>query len=199
MTAHPAEDIRQDTRTRILDEAERLFRHYGYAKTTVADIARELGMSPANVYRFFPSKAAINEAIAERMLAERVTESRRIARGPGTPTERMRELLLANHRMTLDAFIAEKKVHEMVSVAIHEQWEVVQRFIHATTEIFAEVIRQGMEAGEFAEGDAHRIARCAHQCYVTYIHPELVVQCLTDPERAQPEVLADFILRALRA
>jgi AcrR family transcriptional regulator len=38
----------------------------GYQKTAVADIARELGMSPANVYRFFPSKSAINEATRTR-------------------------------------------------------------------------------------------------------------------------------------
>ena len=50
------------TRARIEETAERLFRTMGYQKTAVADIARELGMSPANVYRFFPSKSAINEA-----------------------------------------------------------------------------------------------------------------------------------------
>ena len=51
------------TRAAIVEAAERLFRTLGYQKTTVADIARALRMSPANVYRFFPSKAAINEAI----------------------------------------------------------------------------------------------------------------------------------------
>ncbi|MBR7551869.1 helix-turn-helix transcriptional regulator, partial [Mycobacterium tuberculosis] len=55
-----------DTRSRIMIEAERLFRHFGYNKTTVADIAREMGMSPANIYRFFASKAALMEAMAER-------------------------------------------------------------------------------------------------------------------------------------
>ena len=58
----------EETRARIEETAERLFRVMGYQKTAVADIARELGMSPANVYRFFPSKSAINEAIAERLL-----------------------------------------------------------------------------------------------------------------------------------
>ena len=42
--------------------AERLFREIGYQKTTVADIAKELRMSPANVYRFFDSKKAIPRA-----------------------------------------------------------------------------------------------------------------------------------------
>jgi DNA-binding NarL/FixJ family response regulator len=44
------------------ETAERLFRQFGYQKTTVADIAAALGMSPANIYRFFASKAAIKDA-----------------------------------------------------------------------------------------------------------------------------------------
>jgi hypothetical protein len=46
----PAETLedRPDTRTRILDVADRLFRHYGYAKTTVADLARELEIGRAS-------------------------------------------------------------------------------------------------------------------------------------------------------
>ena len=47
-----SENIETDTRERILVVAERLFRQIGYQKTTVADIAKELRMSPANVYRF---------------------------------------------------------------------------------------------------------------------------------------------------
>ena len=57
-----AEHIEPDTRERILEVALRLFREIGYQKTTVADIAKVLRMSPANVYRFFDSKKAIHEA-----------------------------------------------------------------------------------------------------------------------------------------
>src|SRR3712207_4446051 len=80
------------TRARIEETAERLFRAMGYQKTAVADIARELGMSPANIYRFFPSKSAINEAIAERTLGAMLAEIEAIARGEGTATERLRRL-----------------------------------------------------------------------------------------------------------
>src|ERR1043165_3695783 len=59
-----------DTRARIMDTADALFRRLGFAKTTVADIAAELGMSPANVYRFFPSKNAIVESICQSCLSE---------------------------------------------------------------------------------------------------------------------------------
>ncbi|MCC8956202.1 helix-turn-helix transcriptional regulator [Bradyrhizobium sp. Pear77] len=51
-------------RRRIVQAAIRLHREIGFRKTTVADIARGASMSPANVYRFFPSRQAIDETIA---------------------------------------------------------------------------------------------------------------------------------------
>jgi AcrR family transcriptional regulator len=57
-----------DTRERILDAAGALLRRHGLAKTTVVDVARALGMSHANIYRHFASKAALRAAVAERWL-----------------------------------------------------------------------------------------------------------------------------------
>jgi AcrR family transcriptional regulator len=71
-------------RGRIIEAAEALFRRLGYAKTTVADIAAELKMSPANVYRFFSSKHAIVEAICERSLRELEEKAWQAARGRGS-------------------------------------------------------------------------------------------------------------------
>ena len=71
-----SDHIEPDTRERILEVAERLFREIGYQKTTVADIAKVLRMSPANVYRFFNSKKAIHEGVA-RVLMGQVEVTRR--------------------------------------------------------------------------------------------------------------------------
>src|SRR6266851_3695750 len=65
-----SDHIEPDTRERILVVAERLFREIGYQKTTVADIAKVLRMSPANVYRFFDSKKAIHEGVARSLMGE---------------------------------------------------------------------------------------------------------------------------------
>ena len=51
---------------RILDAAERCFVRAGFHRTTMQDVAAEAGMSPGNLYRYFPSKDAIASGIAER-------------------------------------------------------------------------------------------------------------------------------------
>ncbi|MGA2637240.1 helix-turn-helix domain-containing protein, partial [Methylocella sp.] len=48
---------KHETSIGIVEVAARLFGQIGFQKTTVSDIARELHMSPANVYRFFSAKA----------------------------------------------------------------------------------------------------------------------------------------------
>src|SRR6201985_3569371 len=94
-----SENIETDTRERILVVAERLFRQLGYQKTTVGDIAKELRMSPANVYRFFDSKKAIHEGVARRLMGEVEHAAEAIANKPGSAIDRMRDLLTTLHRI----------------------------------------------------------------------------------------------------
>ena len=55
-----------DRRSRILDAAERCFVRTGFHRTTMQDVAAEAGMSPGNLYRYFPSKDAIVGGLTER-------------------------------------------------------------------------------------------------------------------------------------
>src|SRR5712675_2434481 len=113
-----SEHVEPDTRERILVVAERLFRQIGYQKTTVADIARELRMSPANIYRFFPSKAAICEAIAERVLDQIVAAVWATARGAGPAPDRVRALFRLLQEQTVALFFHERRMHDMVAAAL---------------------------------------------------------------------------------
>ena len=63
-----------DRRTEILDAAERCFARSGFHQASMQEICGEAGMSPGNLYRYFPSKEAIIEAIAERDRAQAVAD-----------------------------------------------------------------------------------------------------------------------------
>src|SRR5215470_12209652 len=120
-----ADHIELDVRERILVTAERLFREIGYQKTTVADIAKALRMSPANVYRFFGSKSSINAGVARRLMGEVEQASQAIAaRKRKGAAGRLRELLTTIHRMNADRYVGDSKMHEMVACAMEENWEV---------------------------------------------------------------------------
>ena len=59
--------MRKDTvRDRIIHAAKCRFSHFGYGKTTMAEVAGDCAMSPGNLYRFFPGKLRV----ARMMLIE---------------------------------------------------------------------------------------------------------------------------------
>lgn len=196
-------DSQAVTRARIADAAEQLFRSLGYQKTAVADIARECGMSPANVYRFFASKSAINEAITQRLLTGIVAELDAIATGEGTAEERLRASMRLMFQRDITLFFREKRLHDMVTAAMTEHWGVIERFIEGLVGVWARLLAEGMEKGEFRPRDPLQSAMTLKQCTMLWMHPVLIADCLShgfEAERmaADLEAAMDLLMDALR-
>jgi AcrR family transcriptional regulator len=186
-----------DVRARILTTAERLFREIGYQKTTVADIARELRMSPANVYRFFDSKKSINAGVAKRLMGEVEDASRKIASGRTGASERLRQLLSTIHRMNSDRYVADAKMHDMVAVAMEEDWEVCRMHMECIIGTIATVIADGVASGEFRVADVNVAANCTCAAMVRFFHPQLIADCADKPEPTLDQMI-DFAIAALK-
>jgi len=191
-----SEQVEPDTRERILVVAERLFRQIGYQKTTVADIAKELRMSPANVYRFFDSKKAIHEGVCRALMGEVEAEAQRIAAIPGPASVRLRELVKTIHRMNSERYVGDSKLHEMVEIAMQESWEVCLAHMELITKIIGSVIAQGAESGEFEVTDLPLAAMCTCTAMIRFFHPQMIAQSVNKPGPSIDEMI-DFVLAGL--
>jgi AcrR family transcriptional regulator len=188
-----------DTRARIMDTAEALFRRLGYAKTAVADIAGELKMSPANVYRFFSSKNAIIEAICQRCLGELEDRAWAVARSRGSAAERLEQLvleILAYHR---ENHLTEQRVNDMVLAAIELSWGAIRAHKEHMRMVFEAVLREGIERGEFERVEPRETSRLMMISLVNFCHPVLVAQYLQDEGDLEADARATirFLLRAI--
>ncbi len=189
---------RQENIDRILDAAERLFKHYGYSKTNVADIARELGMSPANIYRFFSSKTEIHQALCKRMLDASYQAAHAIAHRRSSASERLRDYVIDQHQMTVETMLDQKKVHEMVVVAMENDWPVIEDYIERLRLLIEAVIAEGIAAGEFREQDAALASECFMSAITILCHPQLVAKGLAESRISTPLDLIEYAIRALK-
>jgi AcrR family transcriptional regulator len=189
--------IETDVQERILVTAERLFREIGYQKTTVADIAKALQMSPANVYRFFDSKKSINAGVARRLMGEVEQASHAIAATRGDAARRLRELLTTIHRMNSDRYVGDSKMHEMVAVAMEENWDVCKAHMHCLVEEIAAVIASGVGSGEFRVPDVGIAAMCTCAAMVRFFHPQLIAESANKPGPTLDQMI-DFVIAGLR-
>ena len=188
-----------DTRARIIETADTLFRRLGFAKTAVADIAAELGMSPANVYRFFPSKNAIVEAICQRCLATLEEKAWAVARSRGSAASRMERLvleILAYHRENL---VTDQRVNDIVLVAMEHSWNAIEAHKEAMRGIAEMILRDGIEAGEFEPVDPRETSRSIMRALTSFTHPIVIASCLRDEEdvEAEARAIVRFLLRSI--
>ncbi len=190
-----------DTRARIMETAEALFRRLGFAKTAVADIAAELDMSPANVYRFFSSKNAIVEAICQRCLSELDQRAWAAARARSPAAERMEKLFLEIFHYHKDNLITEKRVHDIVLVAMENNWEAIEAHTETMRTVVEVILRDGIESGEFEPVDPRETSELIKRSMLHYCHPLMVAEALRERDEATVEKDARasvrFLIRAI--
>ncbi|MGB1108798.1 MAG: TetR/AcrR family transcriptional regulator [Gammaproteobacteria bacterium] len=145
--ASPAKDVRDD----IIDAAEERFRHYGYRKTNVGEIAGDVGMSAGNLYRYFENKEDIAAACALRCMSRLDDELSTILETTEiSASRRLEQYVLTNLRFNHDQAHNHPHISEMVETVVGQRPDVIHRKIQVTKGILEEIIRQGMETGEFA-------------------------------------------------
>ena len=190
------ENTETDTRTRILLVAERLFREIGYQKTTVADIAKVLKMSPANVYRFFDSKTAIHQGVATRLMGEVEAAVAIIGEEPLSPKDRLREILATIHHMNAERYVGNAKLHEMVAFAMEESWDICDAHMARLGETTAKVIAEGVAAGQFKPCDIELTAKCLCMSMCRFFHPQMIAQ-FVDKTEPTLEQMIEFVLGSI--
>lgn len=188
-----------DTRERIMETAETLFRRMGFAKTAVADIASELRMSPANIYRFFPSKIAIVQAMCQRCLSELEEKMWAIARSRGPAGERLERLQIEIFAYHKENLIEEQKVSDIVQVAMEESWDAIMAHKEVVRTAIELILRDGIDSGEFEPVDPRQTSITIMRAYAAYCHPMMIAQGLQEglDLEAEARTLSRFLLRAI--
>jgi AcrR family transcriptional regulator len=190
------DDTDAEKKACILATAEKLFRDIGYLKTTVADIAKALKMSPANVYRFFDSKKAIHEGVARRLMSEVESAAEDIAAKDAPAVERLRELLATVSRMNAERFVGDAKIHEMVAIAMEESWNVCETHIQHIVVTIGEVIADGAKAGQFKVTNIELASKIVCAAMLRFFHPQMIEQSARKPGPTLDQMI-DFIIAGL--
>ena len=188
-----------DVRTRIVRGAERLFRRLGYTKTSVADVAKEAGISTAYVYRFFPSKMAICQAVCT-VLMERLTDVLwHDVRSTLEPEAKVRRIYVRLMEEAVRQQADEERLTEMVAASMAENWDSVDAFRATLFDVSRAVIEEGAREGAFAVAHVERAATGMAATLLLCSHPVLVQEAVLDDPKARAEAIASLVVIGLCA
>ncbi len=187
-----------ELRVRILAAAHDRFSKEGYGKTTMADLAADCQCSPANLYRYYPSKQDIAAAVCQQCLDDSLATLRELVRRPGTTAEaRLRAYVLGGLKLSREDAQSGPKLNEFISYILEKRQDLVHARIQAQTSLIVEILAFGNESGEFEVGDVIATARSVYASLTLFEVP------LFQPlySEAEFEVLAngtvDLLLKGL--
>jgi len=159
------------TSERILEAAEDVLRRFGPNKATVVDVARALGVSHGSVYRHFPSKAALRDAVTEGWLHRVSAPLAEIAARKGPAPERLRQwfeaLMAAKRRKVLD----DPEMFATYFRLASDAREVVQAHVDELVGQIARIIEDGVKSGAFSVKDPKVAAKAVFDATARFHHP----------------------------
>jgi len=159
------------TPERILDAAEEVLRRYGLAKATVVDVARFLEVSHGTIYRHFPSKAALRDAVAERWLHRVSTPLAVIAQEQGSATERLERWFVQLMTLKRQKVLNEPELFATYLAIAQQARGVVQAHVSELVRQLAQIIESGIFSKEFKVADAHEAAKAVFNATIRFHHP----------------------------
>lgn len=140
-----------DTCDKILQAASERIRHFGYAKTTMAEIAADLRMSAGNLYRFFASKLDIAEALAkERRENEFKIYADIVQRSDISPREKLKMALMSDAQRIRAAVSEQPRIVEISDIIARERPGFWADSLAEERVFLRDILKEGIEKGVFA-------------------------------------------------
>ncbi len=188
----------EQIRERIIEAAEERFTHYGYGKTTMAELARDCDMSSGNLYRFFPSKLDIAEEICRRASIQTADALTAILDTPGrSGAERLRDFLFQDLQTTFHALEKNPRIVEMAQLITAERPEFHNEGLKRERDVLAGILMMGREAGEFEVPDPVFTAEMIQAATLKFSYPQLFSRLSLEKLERELEGVYQLIVRGL--
>jgi AcrR family transcriptional regulator len=159
------------TREQILEAAEEVLRRFGPAKATVVDVARVLRVSHGSVYRHFPSKTALREAVAERWLDRAHAPLPAVVASAQPPPDRLRHWLSTLFATKRAKVLSDPELFATYVTLVAESSAVIDAHVSGLVAQLARIIGDGVAAGDFAVADVDRAARAVFDATTRFHDP----------------------------
>ncbi len=186
------------TDERILGIAADHVRRFGFERTTVVGVAREAGMTHANVYRYFPSKMALADALTAGWLGGIETVLVEVADAPDPADDKLERMLLALAASHRDRLEAEPKLFDLYVDAYDAMRGVARKHRSRVRMLIDRVVEEGVGSGVFAVRRREKAVTLILDAAFRFLHPIAVRIDREAPRKVMDERLASVVRVVLR-
>ena len=187
------------TPERILEVTEDVLRRFGLAKATVVDVARALDVSHGSVYRHFPSKASLREAVAKRWLERVSTPLGKIAESSGPAPVKLERWLRALFVAKQKRVLEDPEMFATYLTLAQEACKTVRGHRECLSDQLALILSDGVKQGAFQIADAKATALSILDASTRFHHPAHSDEWKDPQLSARIDALIALVLKGIEA
>jgi AcrR family transcriptional regulator len=195
---HPGTTSDLERRRRILQEARRRLEHYGFEKTTMAEIAADAGIAVGTLYLYFRNKEDLLFAFGKECQDRYVDAQQQLARSRIPPAERLRQLTHLRVLGLKEQMEATPHGGEILMGMMQTGHTCCQARERLEVEMIEQILREGIASGEFSVEDPARAAR-AFRCAFSGLLPPASLGRPAEGVRREVDAVYELVLRGLKA
>lgn len=178
---------------RILELAADHVRRFGAARLTVVAVARDAGMSHGNVYRYFPSKEALFDALTEQWLKPIEAACRTIADAPDPAFDKVERIVVSVHRSYRDKLESDPELFDLFCRSVEEGRAIARKHRTRLQADIQRVLDEG-SGGVFDISDQRRALALVFDAFYRFMSP-IAIRLDKDAPRAQMDQRCDRCVR----
>ncbi|KAA2236846.1 TetR family transcriptional regulator [Salinarimonas soli] len=185
---------------RLLAIAGAHLRRFGRRRLTVVGVAEDAGMTHANVYRYFPSKSDLVDAVVAQWLKTLEVDLAAIADAPDPADDKLERLLLAVAHAHRDCLESDPNLFDAYAGAAQALRPVVRKHRARQRALLERVLDEGVAADAFRPRDRERAAAFVIDAVYRFINPVAVradAEAPRDVLDTRLSVMIRVILRSL--
>ena len=187
------------TPERILEVTEDVLRRFGLAKATVVDVARALDVSHGSVYRHFPSKASLRQAVAKRWLDRVNAPLQQIVDEQGPAPARLERWLRTMFAIKCLKVSEDPEMFATYMTLAQEACQAVKAHRACLIDQVAQILKDGVAQGAFDIADADVTAKTLYDATCRFHHPAHADEWKDPDIAARMDSVLKLLLKGLQA
>lgn len=168
----------------------------GFSRVRLVDVARDLGVAHSVLYKHFPDKSALLDAVSEKWTRACVEAGEKIARSPRSPSKLIVDWFAAIHRMKRERVLRDPELFKAFDLAAASRKPFVAAYMTALHAQLGALVRRAIAEKEFAAGSAEKYTAFLFEITRGFNYPSMVLQM---PGKDREEALKQTLKLALKA
>lgn len=185
-------------REALLVAAEALLKRNGGRRLTVSEVAAECGMSQSNAYRFFPSKAALLQAVGERWFEGIETALAAVVAADSAPEAALRRFLLTHLELKRARFDADPALFRAYLALAEPNMAIVERHLVRLRRLLAVLVARLLGRDDPDDPAVARTVLLVEDLTVAFRDPRVIATRRAEFTDARAEAVVAAILAVLR-